>query len=161
MKTLYVLRHGKAAAEADGRSDHERELTKRGRADVLRAAAHLSDRGALPSLVLSSSAARARQSAELCVGAWPRAVELAIVSELYLAEPSSYLAALAAKGEPHARVMLVGHNPGLEALVLSLGEHSEHLPTAALAEIELQIDTWPELSAGSRGLGRLVRVFRD
>src|SRR5688572_22085288 len=126
MKTLYVLRHGQAAPETEAVSDHERELTKHGRAEVRRTAEHLSKRGSLPGLVLSSSGVRARQTAELCVGAWPRAVAVIKVDDLYLAGPSSYLAALVSRGNGHAGVMVVGHNPGLEALIYVLTERSEH-----------------------------------
>jgi phosphohistidine phosphatase len=162
MKSLYVLRHGQAEPESAAAGDHERELTRRGRADVARAAGELAQRGNLPTLLLSSSAVRARQTAEGCVAAWPGSVTLTLTvrEELYLAEPVSYVAALAEQGEPHGAVMVVGHNPGLEALVFAMTERSEHLPTASLVALELAIDAWAELSLASRGLGRQVYVFR-
>jgi phosphohistidine phosphatase len=160
MKTLYVLRHGKAAAEAEAQSDHERELTSRGRNEVRHAAHHLRKRPSAPSLILASTAARARQTAEACIAALPDA-ELVLVDELYLAEPSSYLAELAENAEPHAAVMVVGHNPGLEALIYVLTERSEHLATASLVEIELEVASWSELSRRGKGrAGRITDVFR-
>lgn len=160
MKTLYVLRHGEAAPESEVVTDHERALTRRGRADVERIAGALRERASLPSLVLSSSATRARQTAELCVQAWPAGVRLAVDQELYLAGPESYLAALVAQAGDHRTVMVVGHNPGLEVLVLLLTERSEHLATASLVEIELSIVAWAELSGASPGAGRLVHTLR-
>lgn len=160
MKTLYVLRHGQAAPETDAITDFQRELTKHGRAEVRRAAEHLLERGDLPTLILSSSAARARQTAELCVGTWPRGIELIKLEDLYLAGPASYLAALQARGQDHAKAMVVGHNPGLEALVYTLTERSEHLPTAGLVEIELRVLGWSQLSAAARRSGQFVSAFR-
>ena len=160
MKTLYVLRHGQAAPEADGAGDHVRKLTARGKVEARRGAQTLLERGQVPSIVLASSATRARQTAELCVAAWPRGVELRIVDELYLAGPSSYLAALSALADPHERAMVVGHNPGLEALVSLLTERSEHLPTAGLVEIGLPLTTWADLSAAKRACGQFVRADR-
>ena len=125
-----------------------------------RAAARLLERAKLPSLVLASSGARARQTAELCLASWPPGPELRILDELYLAGRSSYVAALAAGGGPHETAMVVGHNPGLEELVLFLTERSEHLPTAALVEIDLPVTTWVELSTARGGLGRFVRAVR-
>jgi phosphohistidine phosphatase len=158
MKTLYVLRHGKAAPEAEAASDHERELTQRGQGEVRRTAQYLSKRPSVPSLVLSSSATRARQTAELCLALLPGS-QLVVLNELYLAEPPSYLAELADAAEPHSAAMVVGHNPGLEALIYVLTEHSEHLATASLVEIELPIATWPELSRRGRGVARIVDIF--
>jgi phosphohistidine phosphatase len=160
MKTLYVLRHGQAAPETDAITDFERELTKHGQAEVRRTASHLLKRGELPTLILSSSARRACQTAELCVGAWPPGTELLKLEDLYLAGPARYLAALAARGQDHARAMVVGHNPGLEALVFALTERSEHLPTAGLVAIEVRVRAWSEVSAGARGLGHFVSAFR-
>jgi phosphohistidine phosphatase len=160
MKTLYVLRHGQAAPETELVSDHERELTARGRAEVARVAASLRERGSLPSLVLSSSATRARCTAELCLAAWPAGVELAVDPELYLAGPGSYLEALAARATEQRTVMVVGHNPGLEVLVQLLTERSEHLATASLVEVELSIVAWAELSGAGQGSGRLLHTFR-
>ncbi len=159
MKTLYVLRHGHAAPEGEAGSDHERELTPRGQAEAKRAARHLSQRNPLPSLILTSSATRARETAEQCVTVLAHA-QLMILEGLYLAEPPSYLAALAARAEPHDTVLVVGHNPGLEALIYVLTDRSEHLATASLVEIALPIAAWTELSGVGPGFGRLVNAFR-
>jgi phosphohistidine phosphatase len=160
MKTLFVLRHGHAATETGGASDHERELTPRGASEVERAAQRLVSRGNLPSSILSSTARRARQTAELCASAFGAAPELHLLDELYLAPPPSYLAALAGLGGEHASVMVVGHNPGLEALIYWLTERSEHLATASLVEVELDIDAWDALAGHSRGLGRIMPKAR-
>ncbi len=160
MKTLYVLRHGQAVPEGDAGSDHERELTLRGLAEAERAAKFLSQRGKPPSLILTSNATRARETAECCVAALPGMPQLMILEGLYLAEPASYLAALAARGEPHDAALVVGHNPGLEALIYVLTDRSEHLATASLVEIALPIAAWSELSGVAPGFGRLVNAFR-
>jgi phosphohistidine phosphatase len=160
MKSLYVLRHGQAAPESEASTDHDRQLTRRGQADVRRAALSLAGRPSLPSLILSSSAARARHTAELCRTAFAKGAELSIVADLYLAGPERYLAALAAHGRAHGVAMVVGHNPGLELLVQQLTDRSEHLATASLVEIELPIEAWSALSGGQPGSGRLVHTFR-
>ena len=160
MKTLYVLRHGQAAPEGAADSDHERELTPRGHAEVLRTAQHLRERSKPPSLIFASSATRARQTGQQCADTLPGPPQLTILEGLYLAEPPSYLAALAARAEPHDGVLVVGHNPGLEALIYVLTDRSEHLATASLVEIALPIAAWAELSDVGPGFGRLVSAFR-
>ncbi len=56
------------------------------------------------------------------------------------------------------RVMVVGHNPGLEDLVARLTGEEELLPTAGLARISLPIENWKELRLSTKG--RLVGVWR-
>jgi phosphohistidine phosphatase len=160
MKTLYVLRHGHAAGESEAGSDHTRELTRRGEREVRQSAQRLAAPSTSPTLVVSSSATRATQTAELCLAVLPKSTALLVRDDLYLAGPSSYLGALAAGGDPHGSVMVVGHNPGLEALVLGLTGRSEHLATASLVEIELPLQAWADLPDAAGGFGRLVRAFR-
>ena len=160
MKTLYVLRHGQAAPEGAADSDHERELTPRGHAEVLKTAQLLRDGGTPPSLILASSATRTRQTAQQCADTLPGPPRLTFLEGLYLAEPPSYLAALAARAKGHDRVLVVGHNPGLEALIYVLTDRSEHLATASLVEIALPIAAWSELSGVDPGFGRIVNAFR-
>ena len=127
----------------------------------MRQSAHpLAERASAPTLVVSSSAARARQTADLCLTILPKSTALLLRDDLYLAEPTTYLEALAAGGDPHTSVLVVGHNPGLEALIHLLTERSEHLATASLVEIELALMAWEELTGGGGGFGRLVGSFR-
>jgi phosphohistidine phosphatase len=160
MKTLYVLRHGQAVPEGETGGDRERALTARGRGEVQRSAEHLCERSSPPTLILASSATRARQTAVLCRESLPGPPPLVLLDSLYLAEPPSYLAALATRAEPHATALVVGHNPGLEALIYVLTNRSEHLATASLVEIALPIAAWTELSAVGPGFGRFVSSFR-
>lgn len=160
MKTLYILRHGKAVSDEEAATDHARDLTGRGRRDAARAGAELTRRGSrLPSLVVASTALRAKHTAELCVRELANAPPIELTDELYLASAERYLTELAARGADHEAVMLVGHNPGLEALVARLTAYSEHLPTAALVEVELPIEAWTGAAQLPPRAGRLVQVW--
>jgi phosphohistidine phosphatase len=158
MKTLLVLRHAKADREDADTTDHERALTKKGTKAARRMGELLKEKHLLPDLVLTSTAERARSTAELAAreAGYQSSVEL--VPELYLAEPPAYLDALRRLGKDAERVLVVGHNPGIETLLFRLTGQAEHMPTAALAECELPISSWSEL--GSEVKGTLQNVWR-
>jgi phosphohistidine phosphatase len=138
-----ILRHGKAEPDT-GAGDFSRPLAKRGRRAAERVGELLADR--LPDLVLASSSLRTRETVECFKkGAGPlRRVEF--VPALYLATPAACLEVLAQQAGDAARVMLVGHNPGLEDLVTQLTGESVSLPTAGLAECELLVEHWSEVT---------------
>ena len=159
MKTLLVLRHAKANRESDSESDHDRTLAKRGVKAAERIGELLLAEKLVPELVLSSTAIRARGTAEIVAreaGVTERLISF--LPQLYLAEPPAYLEALRKLPREAARVLVVGHNPGMETLVYRLTGETEHMPTAALAICELALDDWAELGASTRG--HLVRVVR-
>jgi phosphohistidine phosphatase len=157
MKTLLILRHAKADRD-EAPTDHARELTKKGKKAARRIGEILREENALPDLILSSAAERARRTAEETAAAAEYRGELKLLEELYLAEPHAYLDALRRFGGPAQRVLVVGHNPGIEALIFRLTGAAEHMPTAALAECSLQIDDWAAL--GPETTGVLERVVR-
>lgn len=158
MKTLLVLRHAKAEREDASTTDHDRPLTRKGRKAARRMGELLKEKHLLPDLVLTSTAERARSTAELTAREAGYQPSVELVAELYLAEPPAYLDALRRLGKDAERVLVVGHNPGIETLIFRLTGRAEHMPTAALAECELPISSWNELDAELRGT--LQNVWR-
>lgn len=158
MKTLLVLRHAKADREQPSMSDHERPLTKKGVKAARRMGELLREKHLVPDLVLASTAERARTTAELAAREAGYTPSVDLLAELYLAEPPAYLDALRRLGGDAERVLVVGHNPGIEALIFRLTGAAEHMPTAALAECELPIASWSELDSTTRGT--LQNVWR-
>jgi phosphohistidine phosphatase len=156
MKTLLVLRHAKASPEDATVSDHERPLTKRGLRAARRMGELLREHALLPDRVLSSTAERARSTAELAAQGAGCSAAVELLRELYLAEPPSYVEVLRRPGSDAERVLVVGHNPGIEALIYRLTGATEHMPTGALAVCELPIAAWTELGAETRGTLRAV-----
>lgn len=159
MKTLLVLRHAKANRESESESDHDRTLAKRGVKAAERIGQLLREENLVPDVVLSSTAVRARSTAEI-VAREAHVTErlVSFLPELYLAEPPAYLDALRKVPREAASALVVGHNPGIEALIYRLSGETEHMPTAALAVCELSLDDWAELDAGTAA--RLARVIR-
>jgi len=157
VRTLLILRHAKSGHD-DGLPDKARTLTERGRKAAAKMGGVALEAGLVPDLVLCSNAARARETwAHFGPAAGFRG-KIEYLNELYLAEPAVYLAAVAEYGGDAARVMVVGHNPGLEDLVSQLtGERCE-LPTAALVECELSLESWSLVTPVTSG--KLIRFFR-
>ena len=100
---------------------------------------------AVPHLILSSTAKRAKSTAKKAAKAMGYEGEIHYDKTLYLAEPSAYLRVIRRYATTQTRVMLVGHNPGLEDLIQTMTGTSQPLPTAALADIRLDIHSWQEL----------------
>jgi phosphohistidine phosphatase len=112
----------------------------------------------LPDLILSSSAQRARQTTQAVVDASGYGGEVRWLDSLYAAPPESYLEALRGLDDSLQRVMVVGHNPGLEELLEELTGASETLPTAALVQVMLPIQSWSELDEDVSG--ELVQIWQ-
>jgi len=156
MRTLLVLRHGKAAHEEAG-SDRDRPLTEPGKRSAELVGDLLREDDLRPDRVISSSAERARDTARRVAAAAKFRGSIDELDELYLAEPEAYIKAVRRLAGDAERVLWVGHNPGLEALVLILTAEPVSLPTAGLALCTLPIGSFGELSLQVRGkLARFV-----
>lgn len=147
-RELLLLRHAKSDWGEAGLADHERPLNPRGLRDAPRMGAWLRKQGWLPDELLSSPARRARQTLGLLAAEFDGpAIAPRQDPRIYDATLSDLLAALAdCRGQ---RVLLVGHNPGLEELAGHLLGSSapREMPTCCLLRIALPGD-WSQLAAG-------------
>jgi phosphohistidine phosphatase len=159
MPTLLILRHAKAE-RGDGLPDDQRELSPRGRRAARKMGELARDEGLLPERILSSTSVRTRQTVELFVEASGHEAPVEYLGELYLAAPPAYLEALAKHAAGATRVMVVGHNPGLEDLVRELTGEAVSLPTAALVECALSVEKFESATRLQEAGAKLRRIFR-
>jgi phosphohistidine phosphatase len=149
MKQILVLRHAKSSWKDSSLADFDRPLNKRGKQDAPRMGALLKAEDLVPDLIISSAAKRALATAEAVALACGYDADIQATRQLYHAGPESYIAVLRTMPEPHQRVMVVGHNPGLESFVEELTGEWLRMPTAALATIAVRIGEWSALSLDS------------
>lgn len=135
-------------------TDHDRPLNSRGKTDAPRIGQLLCDQGLIPDLILASTAKRARSTAKRVVEGGSLSCSPQLLDEFYLAPAETYIEVLRRLGSDHQRILVIGHNPGLEELVQVTTGTSLTLPTAALVQVELDIESWFELP--SQGAGTLV-----
>jgi len=157
MKTLYILRHAKSIWSDPNLDDFERPLNARGERDAPLMGQAMADRGYRPEIILSSPAKRARRTDELDQNAAGLDTELVFDDRIYEASPQTLLAVLSGTADDKSSAMIVGHNPGMEGLIKLLTGTVEEMPTASLALIELTIDHWTDIGAGT---GRLIDLLR-
>jgi phosphohistidine phosphatase len=163
VRYLYLLRHAKSSWGDAGVEDHERPLSSRGRKAAGKMAEHLRASGIRPALVLCSSALRARQTLERVAPAFGEVVSIKVERPLYGADEGDLLARLRRVAASVQSVMVIGHNPGLQYLALTLaarGSQRDRLeakfPTAALATLRFLESPWKELDRGKAELVELV-----
>jgi phosphohistidine phosphatase len=147
LKTLYVLRHAKAAPEAAG-GDAARPLVKRGRKAARAMAEFLGGLKPATELILCSPAARTRETLEIVLPALRPAPAVDFEDRLYLASAERLFERLRLLSPKTQSVLLIGHNPGVHELALRLaidpGPLAAGFPTAALAVLDVP-GTWAEL----------------
>mgnify|MGYP000847564077 FL=1 len=162
-KTLLVLRHGKSDWTT-GHEDFHRPLVSRGEVGSRKMGAWIKHEKLLPDAVLSSPAERARATTVAACKTMGLSLNKVRWDErLYAAPVEDLLAALAECPKNVHRVMLVGHNPGLEELVeylaaggFTVPDDGKVLPTSALARLEM-VEDWQNLGRGCASLISLTR----
>lgn len=148
-RELLLLRHAKSDWNQDA-GDFDRPLNARGQRDATRIGRWVHEQGLQPDVVLSSPARRAAQTAEaVCAHMDFAPADITWDARIYLASVSTLLNVLAELPAQARRVILIGHNPGLEDLLLYLAPVAEQrrhadklLTTATLAQLHLPKDSW-------------------
>ena len=160
MKTLLILRHAKSSWKYPDLPDHDRPLNRRGKRDAPRMGKLLKEKDLVPDLVISSTAARAKDTASAVVkhsGYKGKKIEF---ESLYAAEPTAYLTVIRELGDKYQRVLIVGHNPGVEELIELLTGEIHIVPTCTLAQIEFDIEKWSDTLHRFTDRGRLVEILK-
>jgi phosphohistidine phosphatase len=154
MHQLLLLRHAKSSWDDAKLADRDRPLSKRGRHAATAMRKAMIDLGLTPDLVLVSPSRRTQETLA-ALEPWDDTPLVEQVETLYLASAQQLLAVLRGVNETVRSVMLIGHNPGMQELAVSLASGSHDrlhagFPTAALAEFAVATQ-WQQLdTAGTR-----------
>lgn len=157
MKTLLLMRHAKSSWKHPELGDHERPLNKRGEKDAPRMGELIKEKELYPQRILSSTAVRAHKTTDAVVQKLAYTGQIEFLDTFYLAEPNVYRDMLCALPDELERVLVIGHNPGLEGLLQILTGRVESLPTGALAYLVLSIEKWSDLKENQ---GELIQLWR-
>ena len=162
-RELILLRHGRSDWGV-GSDDFHRPLKRQGKRDAQRVGSWLMRHSLTPDYVVSSPAERAgATAAKACkvMGIGTRVIRLD--ERIYEANLESLRGVLADCPQQARRVLLVGHNPGLEKLLDFLlpgkvppGRDGKLLPTSTLARLGMPED-WSRLTAGCAALAGITR----
>ena len=131
-------------------SDHDRPLNKRGHAAAPRMGRWLQEMGLQPELILSSTANRARTTAELLAETFEDPPKVEQFRNLYHATPEDMIEVLANHGGDAEVLLLVAHNPGIEDFISETTAQVHFCPTAVIAVIDFE-SPWVDLLVEAKG----------
>jgi len=157
MKHLYLLRHAKSDWGSGFASDHERPLAPRGEQAARSVGRFLTALSGTPDAIVSSSAVRARTTAELAKqeGGW--SAEIQTTEDFYGAEPGELLTRVQNGSDSDDWLLVVGHEPTWsETVGLLVGRANIKMVTAALARVDFAIESWRDVEFGGGELAWLM-----
>ncbi|WP_076068890.1 SixA phosphatase family protein [Sphingomonas montana] len=167
MKTLILLRHAKSGWDDTVSRDFDRPLNPKGKRAGRTVGQHMRTLGLAFDAAVASPAVRVVETLAQVADGYGVAIDPAWDRRIYLASATTLLDVVRETDDAAATLLLVGHNPGLEDLVLALvpdrngnlerNKVEEKFPTASLAVLHFEIDLWADVKPGS---GTLIRFIR-
>ncbi len=148
MKTLVIVRHAKSSWSDSSLDDHDRPLKKRGYRDAPLMGAVLAEWGPPVDRVLSSSAVRALETAELVVEELGLPMdEIRVEEDLYHASAGEMLEIIEEQEDYLDGIMLFGHNPGMTNLVNLISDlNLYNLPTSGVVMLQYDVGSWRKIA---------------
>lgn len=167
MKTLTLLRHAKSGWDDPVARDFDRALNPRGMRGAQTVGHHMRNLGLVFDHVVSSPAVRCVDTLDGVWEGYGRTLHPNWDRRIYLASGVTLLDVVHDQSDDHARILMCGHNPGLEDLILMLvpegknealrDDVEEKFPTASIAELEFDVDHWADITTGKAHLARFIR----
>ena len=165
MTILTVLRHAKSSWAQTGLDDFDRPLNDRGRKAARRVGRELRHRHVRFDRVIASPAVRVRETLKELAEGYNDDLDVRFDERIYAADAGMLLDLVQSIPDQVHAPLLVGHNPGLQELLLKLtrdddgglrGKVAAKYPTAAVAIVTLPAPRWEEVAAGSGQLRELI-----
>jgi phosphohistidine phosphatase len=145
MKTLYLIRHAKSDWDTTVKRDIERPLNERGLRDATMMAKQLQGLNFKPSILFCSPAQRTVTTSELIT----KDMQIIFEKKIYEASLQELTKLIDEFPDEHSEVALIGHNPSMTYLSNYLtGEFINSIPTCSVIKIELEINSWKEITQG-------------
>lgn len=165
MKTLLVLRHAKSGWDDPVARDFDRRLNAKGQRAAIAIGRYLRREAIGFEHIVASPAVRVKETLAQVAMGYGTTLAPGWDPRLYLASVATLLDVIQELPDSADRVLLSGHNPGLEELVLTLSgadgalraEVARKFPTAALAELRFAISHWAQAERAGAELARFVR----
>ena len=167
MKMLTLFRHAKSGWDSPVSRDFDRPLNLRGVKGAKLMGQHARNLGLSWDHIISSPAVRCTETLDGFWEGYGRILHPNWDRRIYLASGVTLLDVVQEIEDGDSSVLMCGHNPGLEDLALMLvpdvkgdalrDELEEKLPTAALVQLEFDVETWRAVKEGSARLTRFIR----
>lgn len=133
MKTLVLLRHAKTEPQSLIKSDFNRKLIDRGHSDIRKVASKLMQTGVKPSVILCSTATRAKETLDGFLTEFEFDAPIEYLDALYHASASDILNTAMPFFEKYDTVMVIGHNFGISNLANWMSfSGAEEMPTSGI-----------------------------
>ncbi|APG62157.1 histidine phosphatase family protein [Sphingorhabdus lutea] len=172
MKFLSLLRHAKSdwsAPQEGGQMvrDYDRPLNRKGEQAACAMGDWIAKEKIIFDYVLASPATRVQQTINFFENGYGRALNPHWDKRIYLASSVTLIDLISQIDDAPVHVLMVGHNPGLEDIILDLvkqnsqsplrDEVEQKYPTASFATIKLDIDNWADIENGNAQLTQFMR----
>lgn len=148
MKTLLIMRHANSSWSYPDLSDFDRPLSKQGLQTAPFMGNIIYDDSLKPDLIISSSAKRAKQTAVLIKSVAEVKAEIEFSDKIYEASPTTLLLVISKVKDKNTKILLIGHNPGIEDFIRILTGKHQHMSSASIVKISLDIESWVDITNG-------------
>lgn len=149
MKHLYLIRHAKSDWSDASKRDYARALNKRGKKAIVTMGEALKEKDIMPDLILSSSAKRAKLTAEGLAKEIGYKGKIEVEDKLYMADPQTVQNLVKELKNKYESVFVVGHNPETTELSNMVTDtYIDNVPTLGIVSLKLPIEKWDKLCIG-------------
>lgn len=146
MKKLYIVRHTQKELEEPSLDDYDRELSQAGINDAKKISKYFAMKNLPIDLIVASPAKRTKITAEIFAEALKYNKSIMFNEVLYMAFVNELLETISYTFDTVDSMLLVGHNPSLTALAITLVDFREKFQMGAIMEIDFDCDSWIDIS---------------
>ncbi len=146
MKKLYIVRHTKKEDEDLNQDDYDRELSEEGILEAKTIAENFAKKNPKVDLIVASPAKRTRNTAEIFAKALNYNKTIMLNEVLYMAFVNELLETISYTFDTVDSMLLVGHNPSLTALAVTLVGFKEKFQMGGIMEIHFDCNSWIDIS---------------
>ncbi|WP_425638434.1 SixA phosphatase family protein [Algoriphagus yeomjeoni] len=155
MKRLFLLRHGEASFSNS--SDFQRQLTKKGRENLIRMGGRLNSSLQTVDLMYCSAATRTMETAEI-IEKYISIKESVFTKDIYTGDMRNIIEMLEKTSIAVNTCLVVGHNPTISLLLSHIsGDNYLGLQPGMMAIIDLEISDWKMIGYGTGTLNEVIQ----